>query len=346
MSSIVGAALPWVGEKVSDLLGHQREASNNMVAGGSGRAGVVDADITTATAMRMGASSSARARAARTAASSSRRATPLKNGSNSRNRSGSNSGCILPVRRVRKRANTSPIAGTSRHEANSNVAAGAAGRPNNDCAPQDKTPKGASVWEPENFQGGGGSSNTTGVPKKRRSTDALAGSSANGLPSPPPGNGNGAVSGRGLHWSGKSSNPTHSKGGDAAVAGGTRSFTSEDIVSGRSGAGVRVSAETRVGEGQARGPPSSTHDARVVLPAARSHGGRSTRGGTIPSALGEGNAGIRKKRKSSREEEGQRDVGNLTPYDAGMDVSEVSVVRCSWVGRVSFFAIFQSYVWF
>ncbi|CAN0062230.1 unnamed protein product, partial [Ectocarpus sp. 8 AP-2014] len=89
------------------------------------------------------------------------------------------------------------------------------------------------------------------------------------------------------------------------------------IVSERSGAGVGVSAETRVGEGRARGPPSSTHDARVVLPAARS-----TTGGTILSALGEGNAGIRKKRKSSREEDGQRDVGNLTPYDAGMDASE------------------------
>ncbi|CAM9524763.1 unnamed protein product, partial [Ectocarpus sp. 12 AP-2014] len=190
MSSIVGAALPWVGEKVSDLLARQREASNNMVAGGSGRAGIVDADLTTATAMRMGASSSARARAARAAASSSRRATQLKNGSNSRNRSGSNSGCISPVRRVRRRANASPIAGTSRHEANSNVAAGAAGRTNNDWAPQDKTPKRVSVWEPENFQGGGGSSKTTGVPKKRCSTDALAGSNANGLPSPPPGNGN------------------------------------------------------------------------------------------------------------------------------------------------------------
>ncbi|CBJ26939.1 hypothetical protein Esi_0050_0091 [Ectocarpus siliculosus] len=317
MSSIVGAALPWVGEKVSDLLGRQREASNNMVAGSSGKAGVVDADITTATAMRMGASSSARARAARAAASISRRATQLKNGSNNSNRSGSNSGCILPVRRVRKRANTSPVAGTSRHEANIDVAAGAAGRTNNDCAPQDKTPKGTSVWEPENFQGGGVNSNTTGVPKKRRSTDALAGSNVNGLPSPPPGNGNGAVSGKGLHWSGKSSNLTHSKDGDAAVAGGTRSLTSEDIVSGRSGVGVRVSAETRVGEGRARGPPSSTLDARVVLPAARS-----TRGGTTPSALGEGNAGIRKKRKSSREEEGQRDLGHLTPYDAGMDASE------------------------
>ncbi|CAB1117844.1 unnamed protein product [Ectocarpus sp. CCAP 1310/34] len=317
MSSIVGAALPWVGEKVSDLLGRQREASNNMVAGGSGRAGVVDADITTATAMRMGAPSSARVRTARAAASSSRRATQLKNGSNSRNRSGSSSGCILPVRRVRKRANTSPIAGTSRHEANSNGAAGAAGRTNNDCAPQDKTPKGTSVWEPENFQGGGGSSNTTGVLKKRRSTDALAGSNANGLPSPPPGNGNRAVSGMGLHWSGKSSISTHSKGGDADVAGGTRSLTSEDIVSGSSGAGVRASAATRVGEGRARGPSSSTHDARVVLPATRS-----TRGGTIPSAIAEGNAGIRNNRKSSRAEEGQRDVGNLTPYDAQMDVIE------------------------
>ncbi|CAM9242487.1 unnamed protein product [Ectocarpus sp. 4 AP-2014] len=316
MSSIVGAALPWVGEKVSDLLARQREASNNMVASGSG---TVDADITTATAMRMVASSSARARATRAAASGSRRATQLENGSNSRNRSGSNSGCILPVRRVRRRANTSPIAGTSRHEANSNVAAGAAGRTNNDCAPQDETPKRASVWEPENFQGGGGSSNTTGVPNKRRSTDALAGSNANGLPSPPPENGNGAVSGTGLHWSGKSSNPTRSKGGDAAVARGTRSSTSEDIVSGKSGAGVRVSAETRVGQGRARWPRSSSHDARVVLPAARS-----TRGGTISSALGEGNAGIRKKRKDSREEEGQRDVGNLTPYEVSVDVSEMS----------------------
>ncbi|CAM9366841.1 unnamed protein product [Ectocarpus sp. 12 AP-2014] len=317
MSSIVGAALPWVGEKVSDLLARQREASNNMVAGGSGRAGVVDADLTTATAMRMGASSSARARAARAAASCSRRATQLKNGSNSRNRSGSKSGCISPVRRVRRRANASLIAGTSRHEANSNVAAGAAGRTNNDWSPQDKTPKRASVWEPENFQGGGGSSNTTGVPKKRRSTDALAGSNANGLPSPPPGNGNGTVSGTGLHWSGKSSDLTRSKGGDAAVAGVTRSVTGEDIISGKSGAGVGVSVETRVGEGRARGPPSSTHDARVVPPPARS-----TRGGTIPSALGEGNAGIRERRKPSREEEGQRDVGNLTPYEVSVDVDE------------------------
>lgn len=335
----IGAAIPWVGEKVSDFLGRQREASNNMVAGASGRAGVFDANITTATAMGIGASPSTRARAARAAASSSRRATLLKNGSNSSSRSGSDSGSILPVRRVRKRANASSIAGASRHETISNVAAGAAGRTNHNRAPKDKTPKAASVWEPENFQGGGSSSNTTGVAKNRRSTDALAGSSANGFPSPPPGNGNGAVSGRGLHWSGKSSNPTHtSKGGDAAVAGGTRRLPSEDIVSSRNGAVVRVSAEKRVG-GQVRGPSSSTHDSRVALPAVRSDGDRSTRGGAIPSALGEGSAGLRKKRKSSREEGGERDVGKLMPYGAGMDVSEVRVVRSSWVRRVSFFSI-------
>lgn len=326
------------------MLGRQREASNNMVAGGSGRAGVVDADTTAATAMDIGASQSARARSARAAASSSRRATQLKNSSNSGDRSVSDGGRISPVRRVRKRANSSPIEGTSRHEAINNVAAGAAGGTNNNSEPQDDTPKGASVWEPENFQGGGGSSsNTVGVTKKRRSTDALAGSSANGFPSPPPGNGNGAVSGRGLHWSGKSSNPAHSsKGGDAAVAGCTRRLACEDIVSGSSGAGVRVSAETRVGEGQARGPSSSTHDALVALPASAIDGNSSSRGGAIPSALGEGSAGRMEKSKSGTEEGGQGDVGDLTLYDAGMDVSEVSVVRCSWVGQVSFFPFFST----